>query len=118
LAARPAQREFVAEALFTIITMFTNLLSVTMFTTSCYTPHMKRATMTLPDDLAEAVDNYLRAQEAPPALTTVVQAALREYLSERGFLRVRKTLKISPKGNSGRSDVSENHDAYLAGVKK
>ena len=34
--------------------------------------------MTLPDDLAEAVDNYLRAQEAPPALTTVVQAALRD----------------------------------------
>ena len=26
---------------------------------------MKRATMTVPDDLAEAVDNYLRAQEIP-----------------------------------------------------
>ena len=79
---------------------------------------MKRATMTLPDDLAEAVDNYLRAQEAPPALTTVVQAALREYLRERGFLRVRRPLKIAPKGKSGRSDVSENHDLYLAGMKK
>jgi hypothetical protein len=79
---------------------------------------MKRATMTLPDDLAEAVDNYLRAQEAPPALTTVVQAALREYLRERGFLRVRRPLKITPKGNSGRSDVSQNHDAYLTGLKK
>ncbi len=33
--------------------------------------------MTLPDDLAEAVDNYLQAQEVPPKLTTVVQAALR-----------------------------------------
>ena len=34
---------------------------------------MKRATMTFPDDLAEAVDKYLQAQETPPALTTVMQ---------------------------------------------
>ena len=79
---------------------------------------MKRATMTLPDDLAEAVKHYLRAQETPPALTTVVQAALREYLRERGFLRVRRPLKITPKGNSRHSDVSQNHDLYLTGRKK
>ena len=79
---------------------------------------MKRATMTLPDDLAEAVDNYVRAQETPPALTTVVQAALREYLRERGFLRRHRPLKIQPVGRSGRSDVSQEHDAYLAGTKK
>ena len=79
---------------------------------------MKRATMTLPDDLAEAVENYLQAQEAPPTLTTVVQVALREYLRERGFLRVRRTLTITPAGRSGRSDVSQEHDAYLAGTKK
>lgn len=79
---------------------------------------MKRATMTFPDDLAEAVDHYLRAQETPPALTTVVQAALREYLRERGFLRVRRPLKITPKGNSGRRDVSQNHDLYLTAMKK
>jgi len=36
---------------------------------------MKRATMSLPDDLAEAVDNYLRAQEVPPTLTAVVQGS-------------------------------------------
>ena len=47
---------------------------------------MKRATMTFPDDLAEAMESYLASQEAPPALTTVVQAALRHYLGERGFL--------------------------------
>jgi metal-responsive CopG/Arc/MetJ family transcriptional regulator len=80
---------------------------------------MKRATMTLPDDLAEAVDNYLSAQEAPPALTTVVQAALREYLGERGFLRTRRSLKIrTAKQGSGRSDVSQNHDLYFTGLKK
>jgi hypothetical protein len=79
---------------------------------------MKRATMTLPDDLADAVEEYVRAQEVPPALTTVVQAALREYLRERGFLRAYRPLKITPKGNSGRTDVSRNHDLYLTGMKK
>lgn len=79
---------------------------------------MKRATMTLPDDLAKAMDDYVRAQEAPPALTTVMQAALREYLRERGFLRTYRPLKITPKGNSGRSDVSQNHDLYVTGLKK
>jgi hypothetical protein len=79
---------------------------------------MKRATMTIPDDLAEAVDEYVRSQEAPPALTTVMQTALREYLRERGFLRPYRPLKITPKGSSGRSDVSRNHDLYLTGLKK
>jgi hypothetical protein len=74
--------------------------------------------MTFPDDLAKAIDDYLQSQEAPPALTTVMQAALREYLRERGFLREFRPLKITPKGNSGRSDVSQNHDLYLTGMKK
>jgi hypothetical protein len=79
---------------------------------------MKRATITFPDDLAEAMDEYVRAQEAPPALTTVVQAALREYLRERGFLRTYRPLKITPVGRNGRSDVSVNHDPYLTGMKE
>jgi hypothetical protein len=75
--------------------------------------------MTLPDDLSKALDDYVQAQEAPPALTTVVQAALREYLRERGFLRTYRPLIISPaKKGSGRSDVSQNHDLYLTGIKK
>lgn len=75
--------------------------------------------MTFPDDLAKAVEDYQKAQEAPPALTTVVQAALREYLRERGFLREYRPLKITPaKKGSGRSDVSINHDLYLTGMKK
>jgi Arc/MetJ-type ribon-helix-helix transcriptional regulator len=80
---------------------------------------MKRATITLPDDLAKAVDEYVQAQDAPPALTSVVQASLREYLRERGFLREYQPLKITPaKKGSGRSDVSRNHDLYLTGIKK
>jgi hypothetical protein len=80
---------------------------------------MKRATMTFPDDLAKAVDKYLASQDAPPTLTAIVQAALRQYLGERGFLRTRKTLEITQatKG-SGRSDASQQHDRYLAGIQK
>jgi hypothetical protein len=80
---------------------------------------MKRATMTFPDDLAKAMDDYLQSQDAPPSLTKVMQAALREYLRERGFLREFRPLKITPaKKGSGRSDVSQNHDLYLTGIKK
>ena len=74
--------------------------------------------MTFPDDLAKAMEDYLQSQDAPPSLTAVMQAALREYLRERGFLREFRPLKITPKGNSGRSDVSQNHDLYLTGMKK
>jgi len=77
---------------------------------------MKRATVTIPDDLQKAVDNYVRSQEAPPPLTAVVQAALREYLEHRGYLRrTVRFLRITPaiKG-SGRSDVSLDHDRYFA----
>ena len=74
---------------------------------------MKRASISLPDDVAKAVDNYLQAQEVRPALTTLMQTALREYLSARGFPQVRRALKM-PKGTSGLSDVSVNHDYYLA----
>jgi len=96
-----------------------HVTNFTMITIWCYTDTMKRATITLPDDLAEATENYVRAQEAPPALTTVLQAALREYLRERGFLRMRRTLKIRPaKRGSGRSDVSQDHDLYFTGLKK
>jgi hypothetical protein len=79
---------------------------------------MKRATMTLSDDLANAVEEYMRAQDVPPALTTVVQIALTEFLQGRGFLRAYKPLKLRPLGNSGRSDVSRNHDLYLTGMKE
>jgi hypothetical protein len=74
--------------------------------------------MTLPDDLAKAVDEYVEAQEVPPALTALVQTALREYLRQRGFLKAYRPLKIVPKGKSGRSDISVNHDLYLSGLNK
>ncbi len=53
---------------------------------------MKRATITLNDELERAVDAYLRDQEARPSLIAVMQTALRQYLSERGYVRPAKRL--------------------------
>jgi hypothetical protein len=76
---------------------------------------MKRATVTIPDDLAKAIENYARTQEVRPPLTAIVQVALRRYLTERGYLPARGLLQIKPaRHGSGKRDVSEAHDRYLA----
>ena len=76
---------------------------------------MKRATITMTDDLEQAVVAYQRDQEVPPALTAVAQAALREYLAERGYLTPHRALRITPaKHGSGERDVSQEHDRSLA----
>jgi hypothetical protein len=80
---------------------------------------MKRATITIPNDLAKAVEHYLVSQEAPPTLTTLVQEALPQYLSERGFLRTRRTFAITPvRIGSGHIDGSQQHDCYRAWKQK
>lgn len=46
---------------------------------------MRRATITIPDRLERAIESYRRDAEVPPALASLVQSALTEYLSERGY---------------------------------
>ena len=81
---------------------------------------MKRATVTLPDDLEIELAAYLQRQEAPPSLTAVVQAALREYLenrkwTERQYRPPKGPLAIPVAGKgSGKTDVSVNHDKHFA----
>lgn len=41
---------------------------------------MRRATITVPDGLARALDEFIAAQPARPSLTSVVEAALESYL--------------------------------------
>ncbi|HEY1679922.1 MAG TPA: hypothetical protein VGG04_19550 [Candidatus Sulfotelmatobacter sp.] len=48
---------------------------------------MKRVTITLPDELAAAVDEYLGAQDGRITFTALAQEALREFLGKRGFLK-------------------------------
>lgn len=76
---------------------------------------MKLATVTIPDDLAKAVEDYARTQEVRPPLTAIVQVALRRFLTERGYLPAGGRLQIKPaRRGSGKRDVSEAHDGYLA----
>jgi len=46
---------------------------------------MRRASITIPDELELALERCRGALEAPPSLASVVQAALRGYLEERGY---------------------------------
>lgn len=81
---------------------------------------MKRVTVTVPDDLERELEDYLKTRSAPPSLTAVVQVALREFLNaqrfhEREFRRGTGLLRLPQHDQgSGRSDLSENHDRYLA----
>lgn len=47
---------------------------------------MKRASVTIADDVEKALEAYGRDQDISPRLVDVVQAALREYLAGRGYL--------------------------------
>lgn len=76
---------------------------------------MKRATITLPDDLEQALERFVDEQAVPVQLTAVVQVAVREYLGERGYLPSTSALRIRPaKCGSGQDDVSVSHDQYLS----
>jgi hypothetical protein len=76
---------------------------------------MRRATITLPDEMQIAVEAYIRAQEATPTLNAVVQAALREFLDARGFLAPREPFWLTPaEHGSGHRDTSRDHDRVLA----
>jgi metal-responsive CopG/Arc/MetJ family transcriptional regulator len=83
---------------------------------------MKRITVTLPDDLEQELNTYLASKDAPPNLTTLTQAALRDYLqtrklNERAYRPAQKpfsVLQLAEKDSNGELDVSLSHDAYLA----
>ncbi len=80
---------------------------------------MRRATITLPDDLEAELESYLAAQDAAPSLTSLVEVALRRYLRDRR-LETRQyrppegRLRITPASQgSGAVDVSLEHDRHL-----
>lgn len=81
---------------------------------------MRRATITIPDDLEADLNSYLKTQDVAPSLTGVVEIALRKFLKEkqlekRQYRPAQKRLRITPaEKGSGRHDVSVEHDRYLA----
>ena len=82
---------------------------------------MRRATITIPDDLEKDLQAWLDTQPAPPSLAKVMQAALKSFLTEKKlealeYRPARYAFWITPaEHGSGYSDVSINHDAHLAG---
>ena len=76
---------------------------------------MRRATVTIPDDLETALDRYLHDQGVTLQQTAVIQAAVRAYLQERGYLAPASPLRVRPaEHGSGQPDTSTDHDRYLA----
>ena len=84
---------------------------------------MKRATITLPDELNERLNAYLEAQLVQPSLTKVMQTALKKFLDAQMQTELVKRGYKSPTGFpnfpifeqwSGKSDLSINHDRYFA----
>ena len=47
---------------------------------------MRRATVTIPEELEGALESYKRDLEFSPSLAALMQAALREYLQQRGYV--------------------------------
>jgi metal-responsive CopG/Arc/MetJ family transcriptional regulator len=81
---------------------------------------MKRATITIPDDLEHELENFLARQETPPSLTNLMQTALRSYLvqkkwNERGYRAPEAQLEMpTAKTGSGKNNISKDHDHYLS----
>lgn len=80
---------------------------------------MKRATITFPDTLEHKLNAYLAQQRTPPSLSTVVQVALDEYLENQKWAGLEVTpatapLELPVSHAEVESDVSVNHDRYLA----
>ena len=84
---------------------------------------MKRATITLTDELETELNAFLKDRQPRPSLTALFQAALRQYLEnqkwlEREYRPPLRPLSISvAEQGSGNTDVSIRHDSYLSGNK-
>lgn len=80
--------------------------------------------MTIPDDLEQALDEYQRNLEVQPALSAVMQAALREYLRQRGYLESDEAANGDSQSRSwpryplysGDAELAENDEETLAGA--
>lgn len=81
--------------------------------------------MTIPDDLEQALEQYQRNLEVQPALSAVMQAALREYLIQRGYLRPGESANADSQSckpwpryplYSGDPTLAENDEEALAGA--
>jgi hypothetical protein len=77
---------------------------------------VKRTTVTLSDELCQRLEQDCQSPDAPPALSTLVQAAVREYLARRGYpvRTVAGSFRITPAARGGGAASSVAHDGYRA----
>lgn len=77
---------------------------------------MQHVDTTLSEPLAQALNAYLNDQAVQLTPAAIVQVALEEFLSQRGYLpSFQKRLRITPASeSSGYTDTSLNHDKVLA----
>lgn len=70
----------------------------------------------LPDHLAQAIAEYIQDQPGPTDLPDVLQTALENFLTERGYLyQPKKRLRITPAEQvSGYHNTSIEHDQVFA----
>lgn len=76
---------------------------------------MRRATVTLTDELEQALDAYIEKQPVTPTLTAVVQAALRDFLAAQSSDDQPKKFWLTPAEiGSGDPHASRDHNRILA----
>ena len=89
---------------------------------------MKRTTISLNNEVAKLVQDYINKQEVAPSLSAVVNQALLDFVSNKTALAELKKrglelegLKPFPKEiysfsktTSQETDISTNHDKYLS----
>ncbi len=82
--------------------------------------NVRRATVTIPDDLEAELEAWLRSQPAPPSLARVMQSALRAFLRQKRLEALQYRPSCAPlsvtvaRSGSGHADASVAHDAHLA----
>ena len=85
---------------------------------------MRRASVSITDELERALEAYRRDQDVPPRLVDVVQAALGELLAGRGYLEPgrRKEPRGKPRGvpreRSVRIEGPDNLGAAVIGDRR
>ncbi|MEM6428376.1 MAG: hypothetical protein AAF708_03980 [Deinococcota bacterium] len=80
---------------------------------------LKRATITLLDDLETRLNAFIAKQPVPPSLSAVVQTALEAFLDSQMWAAYEpsipvKAFKITPFVGDLDGDTSINHDEYPA----
>jgi hypothetical protein len=81
---------------------------------------IKRATVTLSDDVGRDLEEYLARTTPTPSFTAVVQTALRQFLAQQkleslGFRPAAGPLRITPaEPTRVLRHVAEQHDQFLA----